>query len=43
MLLFNHVLIRGAAILAFVAVLSGLVLWALRAARWLGARRAGTR
>ncbi|MBK8994431.1 MAG: hypothetical protein IPM35_01575 [Myxococcales bacterium] len=42
-LLFSHVLIRGAVILAFVTLLSGLALWALRAARWLGARRTGAR
>lgn len=40
---FNHWLLRGAALLAFVTVLSGVVLWTLRAFRWFGARRAGSR
>lgn len=36
---FNHWLLRGAALVAFATVLSGTLLWALRAWRWFGARR----
>lgn len=37
---FNHALLRCAALLAVITVMSGLALWALRARRWLRGRRA---